>query len=159
MADLIQSVEDMLKEATWTRAAISNYKESDIKELAKILEQANNENCVDQIYAICEEQLVHSKDSIIALYICGITDLKKGVLDNSNLETLVDIFLKNHKESVVESLCEDILSDDSTNRFALRTLADCYAADPDKKDKVWEIYATLVKVQKGYSPLHQPEQL
>ena len=146
MADLIQSVEDMLKEATWTRAAISNYKESDIKELAKILEQANNENCVDQIYAICEEQLVHSKDSIIALYICGITDLKKGVLDNSNLETLVDIFLKNHKESVVESLCEDILSDDSTNRFALRTLADCYAADPDKKDKVWEIYATLVKV-------------
>ena len=31
MADLIQSVEDMLKEATWTRAAISNYKESDIK--------------------------------------------------------------------------------------------------------------------------------
>ncbi|EID85257.1 transcription elongation factor GreA [Treponema sp. JC4] len=146
MADLIQSVEDMLKEATWTRAAISNYKESDIKELAKILEQANNENCVDQIYAICEEQLVHSKDSIIALYICGITDLKKGVLDNSNLETLVDIFLKNHKESVVESLCEDILNDDSTNRFALRTLADCYAADPDKKDKVWEIYATLVKV-------------
>ncbi|MCR5253425.1 MAG: transcription elongation factor GreA [Treponema sp.] len=146
MADLIQSVEDMLKEATWTRATISNYKESDIKELAKILEQANNENCVDQIYDICAEQLVHSKDSIIALYICGITDLKKGVLDNSNLETLVDIFLKNHKESVVESLCEDILSDDSTNRFALRTLADCYAADPDKKDKVWEIYATLVKV-------------
>ena len=146
MADLIQSVEDMLKEATWTRAAISNYKESDIKALANIVEQANKENCLDQIYDICAEQLVHSKDSIIALYVCGVTDLKKGVLDNSNLETLVDIFLKNHKENVVVSLCQDILADDSTNRFALRTLADCYAADPDQKDKVWEIYATLVKI-------------
>ena len=146
MADLIQSVEDMLKEATWTRAAISNYKESDIKALANIVEQANKENCLDQIYDICAEQLVHSKDSIIALYVCGVTDLKKGVLDNSNLETLVDIFLKNHKENVVVSLCQDILADDSTNRFALRTLADCYAADPDQKDKVWDIYATLVKI-------------
>ena len=146
MADLIQSVEDMLKEATWTRAAISNYKESDIKALANIVEQANKENCIDQIYDICAEQLVHSKDSIIALYVCGVTDLRKGLLDNSNMETLVDIFLKNHKENVVISLCQDILADDSTNRFALRTLADCYAADPDQKDKVWEIYATLVKI-------------
>lgn len=146
MADLIQSVQDMLKEATWTRATISNYKESDLKELANILEQAKNENSLNQIYDICKEQLNHSKDSIIALYICGITELKNGSSDNSNFETLIDIFLKNHKESIVTYLCEDILEEEPSNKFVLRTLADCYASDPDKKDKIWDIYATLVKV-------------
>ncbi len=144
MADLIQSIQDMLKEETWTRATISNYTQSNLKDLANIVEQARNENCVKEIHAICEEHLAHTKDSIIALYICGILDLQKGILDNWALITLVDIFKKNHKENVVTYLCESILADDSNNKFALRTLADCYLAENDAR--VWELYATIVRI-------------
>ena len=144
MADLIQSIQDMLKEETWTRATISNYTQNNLKELANIVEQAKNENCLDEIHTICEEHLAHSKDSIIALYICGILDLQKGVLDNTSLVTLVDIFQKNHKENVVSYLCESILADEPNNKFALRTLADSYLAEGN--EKVWDLYEELVKI-------------
>ena len=45
MADLVQSIQDMLKEETWTRATISNYTQNNLKELANIVEQARNEKC------------------------------------------------------------------------------------------------------------------
>ena len=144
MADLIQSIQDRLKEETWTRATISNYTQNDLKELSNIVEQARNENCVNEIHDICEEHLSHTKDSIIALYICGILDLQKGDLDNSNLVNLVDIFQKNHKETIVTYLCDSILADDPNNKFALRTLADSYLAE--NNDKVWELYAKIVKI-------------
>ena len=60
--ELVQSVKDMLKEETWTRQTISNYTINNIKELAVIIEKANNENCTDEIKDICDEHLTHSKD-------------------------------------------------------------------------------------------------
>lgn len=144
MADLIQTVQDMLKEETWTRATISNYTQNNLTELANIVEQAYNDNCINEVQEICKEHLSHTKDSIIALYICGILNLKNDALDNSELVTLVDIFQKNHKENVVIYLCQGILDDDPNNKFALRTLADCYLAD--NNEKVWDLYATLVKI-------------
>ena len=39
-------------------------------------------------------------------------------------EVLFDIFEKNHKESLVEYLCNSILEDDQQNKLALRKLAD-----------------------------------
>ena len=144
MADLIQTIQDKLKEETWTRATISNYTQNDLKELSNFVEQARNENCVQEIHEICEAHLSHTKDSIIALYICGILDLQKGALDNSSLVNLVDIFQKNHKENIVTYLCDSILSDDPNNKFALRTLADGYLAEGN--DKVWDLYAQLVKI-------------
>ena len=141
---LIQSVQDMLKEETWTRATISGYTQNNLKELADIVEQARNENCVDEILNICEEHLSHSKDSIIALYLSGIFSLQKGIIDNNSLETLVDIFKKNHKEAIVTCLCESILEDAPNNKFALRTLADTYMAEDNPK--AWDLYTQIVKI-------------
>jgi len=143
MAELIQSIQDMLKEETWTRAAIGSYTENNLRELSALVAKAEEEKCTNEVYEICNEQLSHSKDSIIALYFCGIIDLKNNSLDNSSLETLVDIFQKNHKENVVTYLCESILADDPNNRFALRTLAASYEAE--NNPKAWELYETLVK--------------
>ena len=56
---LVESVQSMLKEETWTRATISNYTQNNLKELANIVEQAKNENVVDEIQQICEEHLLH----------------------------------------------------------------------------------------------------
>lgn len=142
--ELIKNVQEMLKEETWTRAAIGNYTKEKIIELAGIVEKAKNENCIDELQAICDEQLAHSKDSIIALYISGIISLQKGTLDNTPLVTLVDIFQKNHKESVVEYLCTSILADDPNNKFALRTLAEFYRSAGDSK--VWDLYTQIVKI-------------
>ena len=142
--DLIQTVQNMLKEETWTRAAIGSYTQNQLKELADIVEKARKEDCENEILAICDEYITHSKDSIIALYISGILTLNKGALDNSSLVTLVDIFKKNHKEAIIVYLCETILDDDPRNKFALRTLAECYQAE--NNEKVWELYKTLVKI-------------
>ena len=144
MADLMQSIQDMLKEETWTRATISNYTQNNLKELADLVEKAKSEGIIKEVHELCQEHLSHSKDSIIALYICGILDLQNGSLDNSSLVTLVDIFQKNHKENIVTYLCEDILADDENNKFALRTLADSYLAEGN--DKVWELYEKLVRI-------------
>lgn len=142
--NLVQSVQDMLKEETWTRATISNYTQNNLKELTAVIEKARSENCVAEILQISNEHLEHSKDSIIALYLSGMLSLLQGELDNSSLEILVDIFQKNHKEAIVNYLCETILADEPNNKFALRTLADCYLAE--NNDKVWELYAKLVKI-------------
>ena len=145
MADnLIQSVQEMLKEETWTRATISNYTQNNLKELSDIVDQAKAENCVNEILEICTEHLSHTKDSIIALYLSGIFSLQKGILDNTSLETLVDIFQKNHKEAIVNYLCQSILVDAPDNNFALRTLAQSYMAE--NNEKAWELYAQIVKI-------------
>ncbi|MBO4532432.1 MAG: transcription elongation factor GreA [Treponema sp.] len=142
--NLVQSVQDMLKEETWTRATISNYTQNNLKELADIVEKARNENCIDEILAICEEHLSHTKDSIIALYLSGTFSLQRGILDNNAFETLVDIFQKNHKEAIVTYLCETILEDAPNNKFALRTLAENYRAE--NNDKAWDLYTQIVKI-------------
>ena len=142
--NLVQSVQEMLKEETWTRATISNYTQNNLKELSAIVEKARQENCVKEILEVCEEHLSHTKESIIALYLSGMLSLQFGMLDNSSLETFVDIFQKNHKEAVVKSLCEDILEEDPNNKFALRTLASCYLAE--NNPKVWDLYITLVRI-------------
>ena len=142
--NLVQSVQDMLKEETWTRATISNYTQNNLKELADIVEKARNENCIDEILEICEEHLSHTKDSIIALYLSGTFSLQRGILDNNAFETLVDIFQKNHKESIVTYLCETILEDAPNNKFALRTLAENYRAE--NNDKAWDLYTQIVKI-------------
>ncbi|MCQ2591820.1 MAG: transcription elongation factor GreA [Treponema sp.] len=141
---LIQSVQEMLKEETWTRATISNYTQNNLEKLADIVDQTKAADCENEILTLCKDHLAHTKDSIIALYLTGVLSLLKGSLDNSNFETLVDIFQKNHKESIVTYLCEDILEKEPSNKFALRTLASIYLAE--NNDKVWDLYTTIVKV-------------
>ena len=141
--ELVKLVQDKLKEDTWTRATISNYTKNDLIELTTIVERAKNENCIDEIKAICDEQLSHTKDSITALYISGMLGLKRGSLDNSSLETLVDIFQNNHKEPIVIYMCETILEDDKNNKFALRTLAKNFEAS--NNPELWTIYERIVK--------------
>ena len=141
---LIKTVQEMLNEEKWTRATISNYTKNNLTELATKVEEAVNSNCVDEMKAICDDHLSHTKNSIIALYLSGMLGLKKKTLDNSSIVTLVTIFQDNHKTPIVIYLCESILAEDETNKFALRTLAECYKEEDN--DKVWEIYETIVKL-------------
>jgi len=142
--ELVNHVQEMLKEETWTRAAIGNYTKNNLIELAGIVEKTRQENCEDEVKKICDEQLSHTKDSIIALYLSGMIALNKGALDNSALVSLIEIFEKNHKEALVEYLCQAILDEDPQNKFALRKLAEFYKAA--NSDKVWDLYEKIIKL-------------
>ena len=141
---LVKSVQEMLNEEKWTRATISNYTKNNLTELASKVEEAVNSNCVDEMKAICDDHLSHTKNSIIALYISGMLGLKKKSLDNSSIINLVTFFQDNHKTPIVIYLCESILAEDETNKFALRTLAECYKEE--NNEKIWDIYETIVKL-------------
>ena len=85
---LVKSVQEMLNEEKWTRATISNYTKNNLTELASKVEEAVNSNCVDEMKAICDDHLSHTKNSIIALYLSGMLGLKKKSLDNSSIINL-----------------------------------------------------------------------
>ena len=108
----------------------------------EILEKAKSEHCEKQIKELSDEQLSHTKDSIVALYLSGMIGLRDGSLDTSSLETLIDILEKNHKSTIVEQICTSILVTDPTNKFALRKLADYYKVNND--DRIWALYEKIV---------------
>ena len=60
--ELIKSVQEMLNEEKWTRVTIANYTKSNFIELGAKIEAAKNENCIDEVKAICDEYLVHAVD-------------------------------------------------------------------------------------------------
>ena len=144
--ELVKSVQEMLNEEKWTREAISGYKKSNFVELGAKLEVAQKENCIDEIKAICDEHLLHSKNSIIALYLSGMLGLKQRALDNSAITELVTIFIDNKRTQIVEYLCEKILEEDETNKFALRTIAECYKES--NNEKIWEIYDKIFRLDR-----------
>lgn len=141
---IVTSVQELLTEEKWTRATISNYSKAQFEEFAEIVAKICDANEIDEAKAICDEHLAHTKNSIIALYISGMLNLKKRQLDNSALITLVNIFVDNHKTQIVTFLCEGILAEDESNKFALRTLIECYREEDD--ERIWDVYEALVRL-------------
>lgn len=139
---LVKSVQDMLNEEKWTRATISNYSINNFKELDNVIRDAKNAQALDEVKKLCDEHLAHTKNSIIALYVSGITALANQLLDDSALITLINIFIDNHKTPIVEHLCNRML-DFGENKFALRTIADCY-----KESNNPELYPVLERLVK-----------
>lgn len=143
-SNLLEKISQLLNEEKWTRATIKSYSINNFKDLNNLIKDSGDDESLQEVLKLCEEHLVHSKNSIIALYISGILSLSKHVIDDSNLIVLINIFSDNHKWNVVEYLCERIL-DYGENKFALRMLAECYEneGENDKKIAVWE---RLIKV-------------
>ncbi|MDR1128608.1 MAG: transcription elongation factor GreA [Treponema sp.] len=141
---LLKSVQEMLNEEKWTRAALSNYSANQFKELDLILKEGQEEHSFDDLKKICDEHLGNTKNSIIALYISGMIALSRQIIDDAALVNLVTIFVDNHKWNIVKYLCERIL-DYGESKFALRTLAECYKND-NEEDAVFDIWERLVKV-------------
>ncbi|HRY73222.1 MAG TPA: transcription elongation factor GreA [Spirochaetia bacterium] len=136
---LAVKVQEMLNEEKWTRAALGSYSISNLKELDVLLEEASREKAVDEIKAICDEHLGHTKNSIVALYLSGVISLMRQQIDDSAMVGLIDLFADNKKWGVVEFTCQRML-DFGENRVALRRLAECYESDgrPDEMYAVWE---------------------
>jgi transcription elongation factor GreA len=143
-AAIVKSVQEMLNEEKWTRAALSNYSINNFKELDSVVKQAKQEHLLDEVKEVCDEHLSHTKNSIIALYFSGMIALSKQMVDDSNLMVLMNIFSDNKKWNIVEYLCGRIL-EYGENKYALRTLADCYHSE-NNDQAIFPIWERLIKV-------------
>lgn len=137
-------IHELLNEEKWTRATLNSYTINNLKELDSIIEETIDDETESEVKQICDEHLQHTKNSIIALYISGIISLKRRLIDDSNLIMLIKIFSDNHKWNIVEFLCNRILQF-GENKFALRTLAECYDNE-NEEDKKFEVWERLVRI-------------
>jgi transcription elongation factor GreA len=137
--DLVKTISELLNEEKWTRATLNSYSISNFKELDTLIEQARSEGLADEVRELAGEHLKHTSNSIIALYLSGIIALSKELVDDTNLIMLISIFTDNHKWNVVEYLANRIL-EFGENKFALRTLGECFENkdDDEKKLEVWD---------------------
>jgi len=141
---LLKNLNETLNEEKWTRASLGNYSTNQFKDLDAILKTAKDEKVVNELKKTCDEHLVHTRNSLIALYLSGMIALSRQIIDDSAMINLVSIFLDNHKWGIVKYLCERIL-DHGESKYALRTLADCYKND-NEEDKILGVWERLVKV-------------
>lgn len=140
---MIEKIQELLHEEKWTRATINSYTVHNFEELKSFIQEISDDEMLD-VKDICDEHLVHTKTSIIALYVSGIIALKKHFIDDSNMIQLIHLFFDNRKWNIVESLCEDILSH-GENKTALRTLADCYD-NQGKETEKFSVWERLIKI-------------
>lgn len=139
--NIVKTVSDLLNEEKWTRATLNSYTINNFIELDALIQKTLSAEAQDAVLELCEEHLKHTRNSIIALYLSGIISLGKQLVDDSNLVVLINIFVDNHKWNIVEYLCNRIL-EYGENKFALKTLADCYENrnEQGQKIKIWERY-------------------
>lgn len=142
--EITKNVEEMMNQEKWTRTSITAYGISNIRELDATLNQIWTAKKEDEIVTLCEAHLVEAKNSIIALYFTGMIALKKQMLDDSSLVRLVSLFVQQSKWPVVEFICNRIL-EFGENKFALRTLVDCYRTEGDE-DKLLAVEERLIRV-------------
>ncbi|MDC7225884.1 MAG: transcription elongation factor GreA [Spirochaetales bacterium] len=143
-ADCVKTITEILNEEKWTRATLNNYSINNFKELDALIKLAYEEELQTEVKELCDEHLTHTKNSIAALYISGILGLRRQLIDDTNLVILITIFADNHKWNIVEFLCSSIL-EFGENKYALRTLADCYENE-NEEDKKFEVWERLIKV-------------
>ncbi|MDR3324741.1 MAG: transcription elongation factor GreA [Spirochaetaceae bacterium] len=142
--DILNNIQKMLNEEKFTRAALSNYSIAQFKELDEVLSEAKTALCLDELKALCDEHLSHSKNSIIAEYLSGIISLSRQIIDDALLVNLVNIFIDNHKGNIVKYLCERML-DYGESKFALRTLGDYYKNE-NKEVELHDVWKRLVRI-------------
>ena len=141
---VVIKVNELLNEEKWTRATLNSYTINHFNELDALITNADSPDLLLQVKEVCDEHLVHTRNSVIALYISGVISISRQVIDDGNLIKIINIFTDNHKWNIVEYLCNRILSY-GENIFALRTLSDCYEHE-NEKDKKYEIWKRLIKV-------------
>jgi transcription elongation factor GreA len=140
----VSKIRQLLNEEKWTRATLNSYTIGNFKELDTIIDETLQDSVQNEVKALCDEHLDHTKNSIIALYISGIISLSRQLVDDTNLIMLINIFTDNHKWNVVEYLCNRILAF-GENKYALRTLAECYNNE-NKDDDMYAVWERLIRV-------------
>ena len=114
------------------------------QEIDKAMKKLDYDDCsqlVDQANAIVEQR----EDSIWARYVLGcVAFIRRPHEDNIFMQNLLITFYDNRNWTVVEFLCDKILSFNE-NRLALRILSECYE-ETGRADAHWALLERLVKI-------------
>lgn len=140
----LNQITRQLDEEKWTRAALNSYTMTYFKELDTIIDDAIANDYAMQLKTLCDEHIVHTQNSIIAMYITGILSLYFQLIDDSIITKLIEIFTDNHKYQIVEGICEKMLTF-GEQKLALRTLSFCYAQS-NNEEKKYETWERLIKI-------------
>ena len=141
---LITQVSELLNEEKWTRATLNNYTVANFEELDEALDKVMEADIQQEVLELTDEHLIHTKNSIIALYLSGVIHMSRQNVDDTNLVTLIEIFSDNHKWGIVEYLCRRIL-EFGENKFALRTLAESYDSE-NQQEKKFDVWERLIRI-------------
>ena len=140
----LNRITKQLDEEKWTRAALNSYTTTYFKELDAIIDDAIENNYAMQLKNLCDEHIMHTQNSIIAMYVSGILSLYFQLIDDSNITKLIEIFTDNHKLQIVEGICEKMLTF-GEQKLALKTLSLCYSQS-NNEEKKYEIWERLIKI-------------
>lgn len=148
MSNIMQEVQEKLKEELYTAREINTYTKEEFTSLSKRLNEVKEQGEqkeLDDVLKLCEDKIAASKElSVLSLYIVSVINLQKRNLNNDALVLLVETFKKNGRDNIVEFLCNSVLKEDPNNLFALTTLAEYYKKT--ENPAVWQILEKIVKV-------------
>ncbi|MBB6043110.1 transcription elongation factor GreA [Borreliella yangtzensis] len=139
----IKKLDSILQEDKWTRIVVNNYSLAKIKELDDLIDNIIDEGLTEDVLDICGKHLKDVKKSIAGLYISGMLIYSRRPLNDMNLLAVIDLFSQNLKWTLVEHICNEMLSV-SENKHALYTLAKIYAQN-NENDKLPSIWTRIVE--------------
>lgn len=143
MSDLLDNLENFLKEEKWTRTTINNYTIKSFEDLDNQIEALRAEGLLTDALKLTDDYLKNNKNSIIALYLNSFINFKQGSIDDTNILSLIKIFSDNLKWNIVEYLCNKTLVF-FEDKYVIRVLIDT-CNNLNKKDLVFELMERLVK--------------
>ncbi|NCN04153.1 MAG: transcription elongation factor GreA [Spirochaetales bacterium] len=140
----LDTLNQQLNDEKYTQSNLKDYKPENFLKLDAMLDEVFTQDKSEEVEEICVEHLSHKKNSIIALYLSGVINLRNQSLDDSPLLSLISLFSEGQLWEVVEVLCQKIL-EFGPNKHALRHLAECYSRS-NKKSKLYTVWDQLIKV-------------
>ncbi|MGC8765275.1 MAG: transcription elongation factor GreA [Brevinematia bacterium] len=143
-SEILLKVEEILKEEKWTRATIDSYLVKNFIELDNLIRNAVEEGYKEDLKNICRENLKHSPNSVVSLYIFGILSLEESAVDDTHIPQIIKLFMDNKKYKIAEFLANKILSY-REHKFALKTLETIYESTANQEE-LFNIKKRLVLV-------------
>ena len=96
-SQIVQKVQEMLNEEKWTRASLSAYSASNLKELDALAQEASREKIIDEVLAKESgkvEEYRSGKDKLFGFFVGQVMQASKG---KANPGVVNEILLKKLK--------------------------------------------------------------
>jgi len=140
----VERMTEILNEEKWTRATLNNYIIKNFTDLDKLIFQAKSSGTIHDIRRLCSEHLVHTPNSIIALYVVGKLNFEDDSLDEGHIQKLINLFIDNKRFNIVEFLAKEVLKY-GENKYALIALAQCLINE-NRQQELISIWERFVKI-------------
>ena len=144
MSEVLQKLENIFSEETFTRKPLLNYTTKYFFDLAAVVNDINDINDINSAIDTAKLQLEKNPNHISALYANGLLNLKIENYTEGSLDKLLGIFKNAKKWNIVEFIAQKILDEYYESDYALRYLASYYQS-VNRESEALEIWERLIK--------------